>query len=454
MSSDSPDQERSSAQRTVMFGLLFLLLLIAAVILGYVFLGRPKPAPPAPTATAVTPPAAPSDLTAGVAAIFSIPVGWKDNSDNEDGFNIYRQRIDQQGNKDKAGTAARNATSFLDTGTVCGATYEYTVASYNSAGESPASACWQITLPPCPQPADLALKVGDKTLTPDLYLSADGTRLMADQPGQNGVLDLGDVSDTALDHVSLPHPANWIKTGVPVSAGHTYAALMPDGQSVHVLTIDKVDSQSAQTTGIVWGPGGATSGACTGQAPTQEVTATLTEAATQPCSPTAANDCVTPTVAVTPTAACDCQGTTLVCPGEKPVENARQCSKATAPPTQAGTETGTQPSSTCSPNDASCGGTQATQCFCEVANNAWDGNWVCTTLDGKPVSSVVDTNTCPPPVCGNGVVEGSEECDKSKCPNGGTCQSDCTCSQPVCTCIPLPNGGGYCKENRKQSCTP
>ena len=61
---------------------------------------------------------------------------------------------------------------------------------------------------------------------------------MSDQPGQNGVLDLGDVGDTSLDKVDLPHPANFVKTGVPVLPGHTYAVLSaaftPDGQRLLV----------------------------------------------------------------------------------------------------------------------------------------------------------------------------------------------------------------------------
>jgi hypothetical protein len=103
----------------------------------------------------------------------------------------------------------------------------------------------------------------------------------------------------------------------------------------------------------------------------------------------------------------------------------------------------------------------ATQCYCEVNNNAWDGNYVCATADGVPVSTVVDTAKCPPPVCGNGVVEGNEECDGSNCRGGAACQGDCTCAAAppppparTCTCV-ITSGSarGHCAEDPRRACT-
>jgi hypothetical protein len=90
----------------------------------------------------------------------------------------------------------------------------------------------------------------------------------------------------------------------------------------------------------------------------------------------------------------------------------------------------------------------ADQCYCEVdpATNAWNGNYTCATTDGVPVSTVVDFTTCPAPVCGNGSVEGIEQCDGGTCDTGMACNADCTC--PVCTC----DRTGRCRENPRVAC--
>lgn len=467
----SEQQERGSPQRTVMFGVLFVILLLLAVLVGYVFLGKgtySAPSTDTPAAVALVPPAAPSDLTADVVAVFDVPVGWKDNSNNEDGFNIYRQRVDVLSGKEKAGDTGKDAVTFLDEGTFCGATYQYTVASFNAAGESPTTPCWQITLPACPAPFELKAAAGDKSSPTDFYLSADGVNFMSDQAGQNGLMDLGDIGNTSLDHVTMPKPAAYQKAGLPVVAGHTYAVLMKDGQSVEVFTVNSIDAKLADVTGIVWHPGSTKVGACqplgdvtpggaciSGDnicdpncsggpdrdcpSTTETATATATATATEPCTAGQGKDCVTPTVQITESR------TPPPCVGAN-------CVTPTVPVTES-----TQPPGTCPPGstDPAC----AQQCFCEVsaATNAWDGNYVCTTLDGKPISSVVDTNKCPPPVCGNGVVEGNEQCDGGKgCSQGEVCQSDCTCTQrQTCTCIPDTTAGsnyGHCQENPQQRC--
>ena len=92
-------------------------------------------APPVETAAqTVTPsvvPAAPSDLTGKVVAVFDVLVDWMDNSNNEDGFHIYRQRTDVNGDLSEVGMADANATAFADLYTYCGETYQYVVASFN-----------------------------------------------------------------------------------------------------------------------------------------------------------------------------------------------------------------------------------------------------------------------------------------------------------------------------------
>ena len=231
-------------------------------------------------------PTAPTNLGADHVAIWNINVTWTDTSDNEDGFRIYRQRLDQLGSILQAGEAPEDAVLFYDTDTLCGATYRYIVASYNEVGESPATACWVITLPPCTaeQLVDLPIGsgqgydfVGRGPATPgDFYLAfGPDSRLiiMSDQEGQNGVMDLGFLGDWPLNRVDPPPDGTYVKDGVPVVVGNTYLALARDASSVIVFRVedlagtvqvralvwqdaDLIDSEGCETTVAQYVPGG------------------------------------------------------------------------------------------------------------------------------------------------------------------------------------------------------
>jgi len=67
--------------------------------------------------------------------------------------------------------------------------------------------------------------------------------------------------------------------------------------------------------------------------------------------------------------------------------------------------------------------------FQECGNNIIEGTEECdkTNASACPGNCRLDC-TCPPPVCGNNIIEGTEECDKtnaSACP--GNCRLDCSC---------------------------
>jgi hypothetical protein len=84
----------------------------------------------------VTVPAAPSGISAQNLGGGQALVGWTDNSDNEDGFNIERQqRINGQWtNTVTLGPAAANATSYTDNPGP--GRFRYRVRAFNSAGAS------------------------------------------------------------------------------------------------------------------------------------------------------------------------------------------------------------------------------------------------------------------------------------------------------------------------------
>ncbi len=79
------------------------------------------------------PPAAPTNLT-GTAGQTNIALTWTDNSNNEDGFRIYRGTSST--NLTLRATVGANVTSYNDTGLARRTTYYYKVCAYNANGES------------------------------------------------------------------------------------------------------------------------------------------------------------------------------------------------------------------------------------------------------------------------------------------------------------------------------
>ncbi|MCP4537500.1 MAG: hypothetical protein GY832_10170 [Chloroflexi bacterium] len=83
-------------------------------------------------------PNAPSNLAVSDTTQDSITWTWQDNSNNEDGFKIYRWNGTEFQYWASVGA---NITTFADTGLDCGSGYAYEVSAYNSSGES-AHAPW------------------------------------------------------------------------------------------------------------------------------------------------------------------------------------------------------------------------------------------------------------------------------------------------------------------------
>ena len=77
----------------------------------------------------VQPPEPPSNLIAEPVSQQAVSLQWTDNSDNEDGFKIYRDGS-------VVATIGANITVYQDTGLEAGKSYHYIVKAYNVAGES------------------------------------------------------------------------------------------------------------------------------------------------------------------------------------------------------------------------------------------------------------------------------------------------------------------------------
>lgn len=76
-------------------------------------------------------PDSPSNLTAESLSQSIVSLQWLDNSDNEDGFKIYRDY-------GLIITVNANAITYQDTGLELGTSYQYAIRAYNGAGESQA----------------------------------------------------------------------------------------------------------------------------------------------------------------------------------------------------------------------------------------------------------------------------------------------------------------------------
>ncbi|GAB4481492.1 MAG: hypothetical protein Kow00124_29340 [Anaerolineae bacterium] len=205
-------------------------------------------------AAAETIPAAPGSLAADHIPVFDVTVSWQDNSNNEDGFRIYRQRVDMPDLLTLIGEVDVDTTSFHDSGTLCGATYQYIIASFNEVGESPASACWQITLPPCRDIASASLAGGAENALNaaagtvgtdgDFYLdfSSGTVQLKADLEGQVGLVELGPGDESLLYTLRFPDDPVFVRDGVAVQPGNMYAAGVRGSGDLVLLMVDNLSS--------------------------------------------------------------------------------------------------------------------------------------------------------------------------------------------------------------------
>lgn len=87
------------------------------------------------TTPTVTLPNAPSSLKATALSLGRVSLTWKDNANNEDGFQIER-RTGSSGAWQLIATATSNTKSYTDTSTARRTSYTYRVRAFNAAGGS------------------------------------------------------------------------------------------------------------------------------------------------------------------------------------------------------------------------------------------------------------------------------------------------------------------------------
>ncbi len=97
-------------------------------------------------AAATVTPAAPSTLTATALSSSEVRLNWKDNSNNEVGFRVYRSP-DGKTFTEVAKLPMVNTTSYINTSLAAHTSYHFRVRAYNAAGSSSYSNTIKVTTP-------------------------------------------------------------------------------------------------------------------------------------------------------------------------------------------------------------------------------------------------------------------------------------------------------------------
>jgi predicted secreted Zn-dependent protease len=100
------------------------------------------------TTKSTTIPIAPTNLQANNITTTSAILTWSDNSNNEDGFKIYKDGL-----TNLVATVPANTTSYALTNLSPATTYTYSIRAFNSAGESNVTATLFTTLTPTAKPS-------------------------------------------------------------------------------------------------------------------------------------------------------------------------------------------------------------------------------------------------------------------------------------------------------------
>ncbi len=85
-------------------------------------------------------PSTPTDLGGGALSSSQIYLTWQDNSDNENGFDLFRRPAGEGVSWSKIASLPENSDTYTDHDLADSTAYDYYVSAFNSAGSSAASA--------------------------------------------------------------------------------------------------------------------------------------------------------------------------------------------------------------------------------------------------------------------------------------------------------------------------
>ncbi len=85
-------------------------------------------------------PSTPTDLSGGAISSSQIYLTWQDNSENENGFDLFRRLAGEGVSWTRIARLPENTNTYTDHDLVDSTAYDYYVSAFNSAGSSAASA--------------------------------------------------------------------------------------------------------------------------------------------------------------------------------------------------------------------------------------------------------------------------------------------------------------------------
>jgi chitodextrinase len=167
-----------------------------------------------------TPPSPPANLTATAISPAQINLSWTASTDNVGvtGYAVFR-------NSTQVGTSL--ATSYADTGLVAGATYTYTVAALDAAGnvstQSAAASATTQTRDTTPPTVSVTSPAAGQTIAGTITVSA----VASDNVGVVGVQFQRNGANLGVEVVTAPYILYWDTTTV-ANASHTLTAVARD----------------------------------------------------------------------------------------------------------------------------------------------------------------------------------------------------------------------------------
>jgi FtsP/CotA-like multicopper oxidase with cupredoxin domain len=155
----------------------------------------------------VSPPVAPTSLTAVLTNGPTITLGWQDNSNNETGFIV--ERSDNGGAFTQIGTTLAGVATYVDSTGTQNNTYAYRVAAFNPLGNSPYTNTVQVSPPAAPTSLTVALTFGPTITLNWVDNSTNETSFVVERAiGSGAFSTLATVGANVTQYVDLTGGAN------------------------------------------------------------------------------------------------------------------------------------------------------------------------------------------------------------------------------------------------------
>jgi hypothetical protein len=184
--------------------------------------------PTVPTAPVIVAPSAPISINVSAVTTSSLTLNWTDDLTDQTGVHIYRSTDGTH--YTQVATLAANATTWSDVNLTAGTGYFFEVASFNTAGETPASAVGATTLaatvPTTPAPQIVAPNaVGSPTFT---NVTSSGVTLNWSAPAAGGQTGYNIYRSTDGTNYTLVtsldgNATAWSDTGLAAGTSYYYS---------------------------------------------------------------------------------------------------------------------------------------------------------------------------------------------------------------------------------------